>query len=71
MLSMLLVDCRSDGVGRGRTPSLPTPVGPVNLTSNRRFDMQAKLVTVFSQVAELGLFFVVAVAMAVGLLGLR
>ena len=33
--------------------------------------MQAKIVTVMSQVAELGLFFGAAAALCVGLLGLR
>ena len=33
--------------------------------------MRAKVVSVFSSVAELGLFFAAAVALCVGLLGLR
>jgi hypothetical protein len=65
---------RPDVVGRQKTGSEVVPAGfvgrrPVGCTSGGY--MRAKVTLVFANVAELGLFFAAAVALCLGLLGLR
>ena len=57
---------RADAAGDGVASEVVLPVG-----SGRRFKMQDTMVSVLSQMAELGVFFAAAAALTFGALALR